>query len=61
VLEQWRICDQTRIRLGGFPAGGEDFQAHIAGIYLSNGQGATITLIGPTVAIKNTGLTITGP
>jgi len=31
------------------------------GIYLSNGQGATITLIGPTVAINITGLTITGP
>jgi hypothetical protein len=28
-------------------------------IYLSNGRGATITLIGPTVAINNTGLTIT--
>jgi len=31
------------------------------GIYLSNGQGATITLIGPTVAINVTALTVTGP
>jgi hypothetical protein len=31
------------------------------GIYLSNGQGATITLIGPTVAVNITGLIITGP
>lgn len=31
------------------------------GITLSNGQGATITLIGPTVAINFTALTVTGP
>ena len=31
------------------------------GIYLSNGQGATITLIGPTVAINLTALTVVGP
>jgi hypothetical protein len=31
------------------------------GIYLSNGQGATITLIGPTVAINLTALTVAGP
>jgi hypothetical protein len=31
------------------------------GIYLSNGQGATITLIGPTVAINVTALTVAGP
>lgn len=31
------------------------------GIYISNGQGATITLIGPTVAINLTALTIVGP
>jgi hypothetical protein len=30
------------------------------GIYISNGQGATITLIGPAVAINETALTITG-
>jgi hypothetical protein len=29
------------------------------GIYLSNGQGATITMIGPTVAINTTGLVVT--
>ena len=31
------------------------------GIYISNGQGATITLIGPIVAINQTALTVTGP
>ena len=31
------------------------------GIYISNGQGATITLIGPAVAINMTALTIVGP
>lgn len=31
------------------------------GIYLSNGQGATITLIGPTVDINMTALTVVGP
>jgi hypothetical protein len=31
------------------------------GIYISNGQGATITMIGPTVAINLTALTIVGP
>jgi hypothetical protein len=31
------------------------------GIYISNGQGATITLIGPTVAINMTALQIVGP
>jgi hypothetical protein len=31
------------------------------GIYLSNGQGATLTLIGPAVAINLTALTIVGP
>lgn len=31
------------------------------GIYLDNGQGATITMIGPAVAINETALTITGP
>ena len=31
------------------------------GIYISNGQGATITLIGPTVALNETALTVTGP
>jgi hypothetical protein len=31
------------------------------GIYISNGQGATITLIGPTVAINMTALTVVGP
>jgi type VI secretion system (T6SS) baseplate-like injector VgrG len=31
------------------------------GIYISNGQGATITLIGPTVAINMTALTVIGP
>ena len=30
------------------------------GIYLSNGQGATITMIGPTVAINLTALTVVG-
>jgi hypothetical protein len=30
------------------------------GIYISNGQGATITLIGPTVAINVTALTVVG-
>jgi hypothetical protein len=29
------------------------------GIYLSNGQGATITMLGPTVAINTTGLVVT--
>jgi uncharacterized protein involved in type VI secretion and phage assembly len=31
------------------------------GIYISNGQGATITMIGPTVAINLTALTVVGP
>jgi hypothetical protein len=31
------------------------------GIYISNGQGAMITLIGPTVAINLTALTVVGP
>jgi hypothetical protein len=31
------------------------------GIYISNGQGATITMIGPTVAINVTALTVVGP
>ncbi len=31
------------------------------GIYISNGQGATITLIGPIVALNETALTVTGP
>jgi hypothetical protein len=31
------------------------------GIYISNGQGATITLIGPAVAINMTALTVVGP
>ena len=31
------------------------------GIYISNGQGATITLIGPAVAINVSALTIVGP
>jgi hypothetical protein len=31
------------------------------GIYLSNGQGATITLIGPTVAVNVSALTVVGP
>jgi Type VI secretion system/phage-baseplate injector OB domain len=31
------------------------------GIYLSNGQGATITLIGPAVAINISALTVVGP
>lgn len=31
-----------------------------SGIYLSNGQGATITLIGPTVDINMTALTVVG-
>lgn len=31
------------------------------GIYISNGQGATITLIGPTVAINVSALTVVGP
>jgi hypothetical protein len=31
------------------------------GIYISNGQGAIITLIGPTVAINLTALTVVGP
>ncbi len=30
-------------------------------IYISNGQGATITLIGPIVALNETALTVTGP
>jgi hypothetical protein len=30
------------------------------GIYISNGQGATITLIGPVVAINETALTVVG-
>ena len=30
------------------------------GIYISNGQGATITLIGPAVAINQTALTVIG-
>ncbi|MDW5265456.1 MULTISPECIES: phage baseplate assembly protein V [Acidobacteriaceae] len=30
------------------------------GIYLSNGQGATITMIGPAVAINQTALTVVG-
>ena len=32
-----------------------------SGIYISNGKGATITLIGPTVAINLTALTVLGP
>jgi uncharacterized protein involved in type VI secretion and phage assembly len=32
-----------------------------SGIYISNGQGATITLIGPTVAINVSALTVVGP
>src|SRR6201997_1751331 len=31
------------------------------GIYISNRQGATITLIGPIVALNETALTVTGP
>ena len=31
------------------------------GIYISNGKGATITLIGPTVAINVSALTVVGP
>jgi hypothetical protein len=31
------------------------------GIYISNGQGATITLVGPAVAINMTALTVVGP
>lgn len=31
------------------------------GIYIDNGQGATITLIGPVVTINETALTVTGP
>jgi hypothetical protein len=31
------------------------------GIYISNGQGATITLIGPAVAINVSALTVVGP
>jgi hypothetical protein len=31
------------------------------GIYISNGQGATITLIGPTVAVNVSALTVVGP
>lgn len=31
------------------------------GIYISNGQGATITMIGPTVAINVSALTVVGP
>ena len=31
------------------------------GIYISNGQGATITMIGPAVAINGTALTVVGP
>ena len=30
------------------------------GIYISNGQGATITLIGPAVDINETALTVVG-
>jgi hypothetical protein len=30
-----------------------------SGIYISNGKGATITLIGPTVAINTVALTVT--
>jgi hypothetical protein len=31
------------------------------GIYISNGKGASITLIGPTVAINVSALTVVGP
>ena len=31
------------------------------GIYISNGQGAVITLIGPTIALNGTALTVVGP
>ena len=31
------------------------------GIYISNGQGATITMIGPTVAVNVSALTVVGP
>ncbi len=30
-----------------------------SGIYISNGKGATITLVGPTVTINNGALSIT--
>jgi hypothetical protein len=33
---------------------------NVTGIYISNGQGATITMIGPAVAINQTALTIVG-
>jgi hypothetical protein len=40
-----------------------DHAEHLIGrdVGVGGGQGATITLIGPTVAINITGVTITGP
>jgi Type VI secretion system/phage-baseplate injector OB domain len=40
---------------------GAMFVMNETGIYISNGQGATITMIGPTVAINLTALTVVGP
>ena len=31
------------------------------GIYISNGQGAIITMIGPTISLNGTALTVVGP
>lgn len=42
-------------------ASGAAIVVNETGIYISNGQGATITLIGPTVAINLTALTVVGP
>jgi hypothetical protein len=41
-------------------ASGAMIVVHETGIYISNGQGATITLVGPTVAINLTALTVVG-
>jgi hypothetical protein len=40
---------------------GAMFVMNETGVYISNGQGATITMIGPTVAINMTALTVLGP
>ena len=40
-------------------AGGAMIVVNETGIYVSNGQGATITLVGPVVDINNGGLTVT--
>jgi hypothetical protein len=41
-------------------ASGAMIVVNATGIYISNGQGASITLIGPTVAINVSALTVVG-